>query len=102
VAKRVAKKVVGPKIPASIQISGHDFAIETSELEEMYGDCDVQQRKIRINSAKSLEKQWETLFHEVIHAILGISGHSELLKEDGEEALTRLLEHQLWPLVDFR
>jgi Zn-dependent peptidase ImmA (M78 family) len=99
VAKRAGRV---PKLPKSLLISGHKFIVECSELEEMYGDCDVQQRKIRINSSKSSEKQWETLFHEVIHAILGISGHSELLKEDGEEALTRLLEHQLWPLVEFR
>lgn len=99
--KKRAKGII-PPLPGSLVISGHDFEVELAHMEDRYGDCDVTKRKIRIDPTEPLDRQWETLFHETIHAVLGLSGYSELLKDDLEEALVVLLQHQLWPLLDFR
>jgi hypothetical protein len=101
-AKKPARTAgIGP-LPASIYIAGHCFSVDLVALEDKYGDCDIAERKIRINPDKPLDLQWQTLFHEVCHAVLGIGGLAEMLDEKEEEAIVLALDNLLWPLVDFR
>ena len=101
-AKKPAKPSKSKTLPKSIIIAGHSFSVEEMLLEDKHGECDVAGRKIRINSESSLEMKWHTLFHEVLHAVLGIAGLSEILEEKVEEAVVLSLDHLLWPLVEFR
>ena len=48
---------------------------------------------------KTPEEINSTLLHECIHAILYVSGQSQLLKEDHEEGIVIALESALAPLI---
>ena len=87
-------------IPKHIEILGHRFKVVVCELPSsdthyLHGDCDTSRRYIRINASDSPGVQIRTLFHEKLHAILGISGVSNLLSEEVEEAIVVALENGL-------
>jgi Zn-dependent peptidase ImmA (M78 family) len=66
-----------------------------------YGETISMERVIRINIQKA-EWTWRpTLVHEMVHAILGVTGHTELLDEKTEEALAIALEHGFEDYVEF-
>jgi len=89
--------------PTSLTVLGQRLAIEyvkaPLDLDETQGFYDPSRRLIRVLD----EEGWEaTLFHELVHAVLSITGHTETLGEKAEEAIVRALEHGLAPLVRFR
>lgn len=77
-----------------IRILGVWFKIEHVDLKEesLCGDCSVSDKLIRIDSSLEGSAYKETLRHEVFHAMLGLSGISELLEGNLEEALCLLVE----------
>jgi hypothetical protein len=94
----------------SIPIAGIHTSI-TWTREEMPDDCrddyghtEAGRRSINVNSefCGSEFAAESTLFHEVIHAALAYTGHSELLEslgEKAEEALVLALEYALHPAI---
>lgn len=66
-----------------------------------WGETLVLDRKIRIGVvADTPEKRAYTLFHELVHCVLGLSGHAERFPaEADEEALVVALENGLFPLL---
>lgn len=69
-----------------------------------YGHTEAGRRSINVNSefCGSEFAAESTLFHEVIHAALAYTGHSELLEALGiraEEALVLALEYALHPAI---
>ena len=82
------------KKPQRVNILGTRFKVEHADLipEGLFGDCDVDNKIIRIEQTLEGKSFKETLTHEKFHAMLRLSGISELLTEELEEALCRLVE----------
>lgn len=93
------------KLPKTLPILGHDVSILNVALDEDYADADDVRREIRVDLVKhkkdSVDPEF-SLFHEVLHIALGLSGVSEVLDDKHEEAVVKCLENGLWPLVQFR
>ena len=79
----------------TIEILGNTFKVIYIDLskEDLCGDCDVNKRLIRISTAISAEEQVSTLFHECIHAALGLAGINNLFSEEIEEAVVCCIEN---------
>ena len=89
---------------SSIVIGGIRFKIKyVKDLKEpdshLHGDTDVQAKLIRINSSDSPAEQAQTLFHEVMHVALHVTGHSENMTEQFEESIVLALDNMLWPIL---
>jgi hypothetical protein len=96
--KSGSKKADLPQYPKHLDILGHRFKIEYSNEAingNLAGACDGHGRKIYV----WLAPDWQlTLFHEMVHAVLFLTGHSFRMSESEEEALVRALEHGLGPI----
>ncbi len=94
------------RMPKSVSILGIPFTIDyTAEFksddgDQPMGEMIASQRVIKVCSGKNSTKELieSTLFHEIIHAALYLSGHSESLKAKKEEAIVLALENALAPL----
>ena len=86
----------------TINILGVEFKIIYMNLESegLFGDCNVGTRTIRIGSNHPPETQHSTLWHECIHAAIGVAGLNNLLTTELEEALVICLEHAFNDHVD--
>jgi hypothetical protein len=60
---------------------------------DCFGVTFYDERDIYLSINQSKEEMERTLFHEICHMLLFLSGHSYKLKEDDEEALIRAFEH---------
>lgn len=87
-------------LPRKVEIFGKEFDIVITNLKGLHGDCDTAKGVIRIHQNCSIESARSTLFHEAIHAALAVSGQNEMLREDQEEALVRMLEHAFYRIVN--
>ena len=95
------------KVPTSLLIGGCRVTVSyvddlpDDDGSQLSGDCNPLQRRIRINKLQhtSGDKLMATLFHELLHAALGLCGHSELLGGKKEEAIVYGLETMLAPLL---
>lgn len=82
-----------------IDVMGHRIKIEHKSIDdESHGDYDRDKLVIRINPDSTADKD-STLFHEVIHSIMELSGLSEVLEDKLEEAITRCIERNLYPIL---
>jgi hypothetical protein len=93
-----------PGLPASLKILGATFRVEVCDLEDpatevLFGTCDVDKRVIRINKNVSAADARKTLFHESLHAALGIAGLDHSLPGPLEESVVVCLENAMWPLL---
>lgn len=86
-------------LPKSLKIMGHTVHIRLRpRLEnEDHGQADWQKKEILISQAYPESQQWLTLRHEVLHIILGLSGLSEVLTSEQEEAIVVCFENNLTP-----
>jgi ssRNA-specific RNase YbeY (16S rRNA maturation enzyme) len=89
--------------PSRVSVLGYEMKIVYAPIgqqpEALDGNMTFDDRTITIDT-KLVGKQLEdTLLHEIIHAILHISGLAFLLDDKSEEAVVRALEHGLSPLV---
>ncbi len=77
-----------------MKVLGQWVTLEHTDLqsEELWGDCDVAKRHIRIKVDATDDEYNRVLRHEVCHMRLGISGLSELMTPELEEALAVLAE----------
>lgn len=78
-----------------IRIMGKLFRIlqvKQVDKEDSYGECDGPARTIKIKAGIPPEAYDDTLMHEIIHAVLYLSGHSEGMAHDLEESLVLALE----------
>ena len=86
------------KIPKSVTIFGYRIRVVQKDIEE-HGLSDLDARTIYLKESDSESEKQASLFHELIHMSLAISGLSFDLTEGKEEAIVRCLEHALWPLL---
>jgi len=87
--------------PTQLDIMGTTFRIvqvKKIDKDDSMGECEPLQRTIKIKAGLNDEMFESTLLHEVIHAILTITGQAEYLKHEQEEAIVLALEHGLGPL----
>jgi Zn-dependent peptidase ImmA (M78 family) len=95
----MAQKKKQYKLPSKMLIGGMEFKIILKEIED-FGIMDFDARVICIRKSLTKEEQLDTLMHEVHHAALGVSGLSNILNDDNlEEALVRLVEHMVVPII---
>jgi len=97
------------KKSGEIFIMGIPFTFEyvdkiSHEGEHVSGLTQGSDRKISValaeNPTEELRKS--TSFHEIVHAVLYVTGQSELLTNEQEEALVIALEHGLMPHLEFK
>jgi hypothetical protein len=62
--------------------------------ETLYGDCDAALRVIRIEKTLDDDMTKRVLKHEKMHMRLGLSGLSEILSSEQEEAICVLMESE--------
>ena len=95
----MAQKKKQYKLPSKILIGGIEFKIILKDIED-FGVMDFDARVICIRESLTNEEKLDTLMHEVHHAALGVSGLSNILNDDNtEEALVRLVEHMVVPII---
>lgn len=87
-------------LPSVVTIFGKDFKVSITALKGLLGDCDTDSKVIRIHQNQTKNDALNTLFHEMLHAAFGISGIREILKEDQEEAIVRMIEHAFADAMD--
>jgi len=89
-----------------IPVLGVPFEIQyvnkINEEDDSYGECDGPAHKIKIKKSLTNEQKRLTVFHEILHAALYISGQSELLTEQQEEAIVVALENGLSQLYNLK
>lgn len=88
-------------LPSEVTVLGHRFAVEPMESPEdgEYGEMHGEAAIIRINTSHKFDDQRRTLFHECLHAAFYVSGWSQVFSTSREEALVRLIENAIWPLI---
>ncbi len=92
----------------SVVLFGNTYTIEYYDaLEDAaneYGETDIHEKIIKVSLLKnnSKKKLHSTLFHEVLHGLMGESGVSQMLSSEQEEAVVVCLENSLLKLVDFK
>ena len=66
-----------------------------------HGETVILDRKIYLNPVKNKthDEMAATLLHEVLHAILGVSGQDKFINKKIEEGLVTALENGLYPLI---
>jgi hypothetical protein len=67
-----------------------------------HGHCDPTNRKILLAENKVAEIFESTKFHEVLHGILYVSGHSEWMTPEQEEGLVVALESAIMQICDLK
>lgn len=85
-------------LPKSVNIMGIPFDVEVKKKAKDHGLTNGPERKISITENKNSALMESTLLHEIIHGVFYVTGHSEWLTEEQEEALTLALEHAIIPL----
>lgn len=95
-------------LPKSVSILGREWEVRTEERSEedlrCFGETEMLANVIHIYTRPHGDyphagSQQATLFHECIHAALATSGMSALIKGKVEEALIRVIEEGVFPLV---
>ena len=88
------------RMPKSVTVLGHKINIKVVEHldddgQELLGAFNAETKTIFLS--KGCDKS--VLLHEVIHAAIYLSGNSEGLSANREEAIVLALEHALFPLL---
>lgn len=90
----------------TIPIMGVPFKItypaKVDKRDKHVGESDGVNRTIKVKKSLTDDPKRSTILHEIIHSILYVSGQSERLTEEQEEALVLALEHGLDPLYELR
>lgn len=86
------------QLPKEVTVLGQTFQIRVVPSVDDDGSCDGPHRMITISEGQTQEEADSTLFHELIHAALFVSGQGETLGVDREEGIVLALEHALHSL----
>lgn len=80
-------------LPTSVPILGIQFEVIATHLpvEADCGESHCAARSIFIDKDIPEDTQMETLYHEITHMILSLSGVSEFLEEKAEEAVCQAM-----------
>lgn len=81
-----------------VVIHGIKIPIIIKDIKDNHGEYSSDNKTITIDEAAEVNTT-ATLLHEILHAILDISGTGELLKLKEEEAIVKSIENGLVPLI---
>ena len=85
--------------PRSVKVLGQKFKIKYLPPDEMEENCEgvvyTSRREIHLDNSLPLEQLRRVLIHEIMHAILSISGISEKLSYTVEESIAVAMESAL-------
>ncbi len=72
-----------------------------SDSKEDFGETLVEERRLCINTPrhKSSESLERTVFHELMHMCLALTGQDQHLDEKSEEGVIRALENGMYPVI---
>lgn len=89
-----------PKLPTSILVLGVEFRVELiPELESdggrVSGETVGAYHRIRIDGSLDIQRQWQTLLHEYVHAVLHVVGVGNFLNDDTEEVIAQSMEYAM-------
>lgn len=96
------------KVPVRITIQGRDVPIRylkkipgETEDDPSYGEFDRVTKVITINKARhtSGPELFSTVYHEILHAIMDITGQNTGMSEHREETLVRAFENSLYGVL---
>ena len=92
------------KLPTSILVHGEIFRVEIvlglmSGDEEVSGETIGAYNRIRINGDLDLPRQWQTLVHEYVHAVLHVVGVGNFLDDQVEEVIAQSMEFGVMQLL---
>ena len=81
------------RLPNKAYVLGHEYAIEEMserlfKEREAYGDCDNEQKKIRVYCGTTQSVTRDTLLHEVLHAAWALLYIQ--LRDEEEKIVSRL------------
>lgn len=76
---KIKKNKLEAALPSQISVLGQVFTVKVANLKGISGDCSVHDRVIRIHQNQDIESAKATLWHESLHAALGVAGLAELL-----------------------
>lgn len=85
------------KLPSHIVLMGQTIPIVRAELKQAYAQFDSATMEITIDTKCPEHMIKTSLVHEMVHAVLEISGLTNLFDLSVEEAICRSMEN----LVDF-
>ncbi len=92
--------VLGHEMPVEYNVSQANLKADPDEVvSAMYDDS---KRKILMSKAPFSAGADSDLLHEVLHAVLDISGFRQKMDSKEEEQLVVLLENALSILIDFK
>ena len=97
-----SKKKPKEKPWSKLPVAGYEVNIRWAEMEGKWGDFDLDEKTVRLSTElqkKPVEFQYEILVHELTHASLGLTGLSEVLGDDTEEAVCRNVQQILFPVL---
>lgn len=69
--------------------------IPDPELEPTWGDTVGHLRRIRVSAQQDTRRQWTTLLHEYMHAVLYVNGVSSVVDDKTEEIIVQSMEHAI-------
>ena len=75
-----------------VRVEHKDLSVDAAPDENLHGDCNVERRLIRLDQSLEGADYKRVLRHEKMHMKLGLSGLSELLTPEQEEAICVLSE----------
>lgn len=89
--------------PSRVPIYGYDVEIIYCKdmprgYSNTFGLTYHNEKRIYVNLDQNREEMERTVFHEICHMVLFLSGHKYAMEEGQEEAVIRALEHGLLPL----
>lgn len=88
------------KIPKYVEVGGYRFKIVLDSTMDDHGECNSDDLIIKLNNSKNSIK--ETFIHELTHAALSISGQSNILQPEMEEALCDCMGNMLKDCIDIK
>jgi Zn-dependent peptidase ImmA (M78 family) len=90
--KRLAKLV----LPTEVYALGIKFTVKLVDKVDdtgSVGETLVDHRIIKVDKDQDTRRQWTTLFHEYMHAVLHTNGIGNVLDPDLEEVIVQSTEH---------
>ncbi len=84
-----------------VRVGGVDFKVLVAPIDadlDSLGHTKIHEKTITIDASLVGQDKDRVLFHEMIHAALGVSGWDAYLKEDKDEGIVTALEMLLFPI----
>ena len=89
------------KIPKSVRVGGIKVKVIWCDMDDKWGDFNQDKREIRLS--RQLNKKPKdtllTLVHEMAHASFRLTGLSEVMGDETEEAVVRNIEQIFIPAI---